>query len=79
MEEIKGWLELIGYNVSPPRKFSARALDIVATLGRGLLQQRVLIRCFEGEVRQTDLEELYKNPEQQKWAIADKRVSPSAF
>jgi len=54
-EEIKGWLESIGYNISPPRKFSARALDIDATLGRGLLQQRVLIRCFEGEVRQTDL------------------------
>ena len=49
-----------------------------ATLGRGLMLQKVFIRCFEGEITRSDLEELNKNPESQKWAIADKRVAPSA-
>jgi hypothetical protein len=77
-DEIRGWLESIGFTVSSPRMFNTRALDMEATLLRGLMQQRVLIRCFEGEISRSDLEELNGNPEPQKWAVADKRVAPSA-
>lgn len=77
-EEIRGWLESIGYEVSPSKKFGDRALDIEATLGRGLMHQTVLIRCYDGEINRTDLEILDENPTPQKWAITDKRVSPSA-
>jgi hypothetical protein len=77
-EEIKSWLESIGYEVSPSERFSKHALDMHATLGRGLMLQKVFIRCFEGEITRSDLEELNKNLESQKWAIADKRIAPSA-
>jgi hypothetical protein len=78
VEEIRIWLESIGYDVSASKKSNNHAWDLEATLGRGLMLQVVLIRCFEGEINRADLQNLEKNSASQKWAIAEKRVAPSA-
>lgn len=78
-EEVKTWLEAIGYEVSEPTPVNQRpVLDMVATLQRGLMRQQVLVRCFEGEIAQADLEALEAEPSPQKWAVSEMRVAPSA-
>jgi hypothetical protein len=75
--EVKTWLEAIGYEVSEPTG-EGRTRDMVATLQRGLMRQQVLVRCFEGEIAQADLEALEAEPSLQKWGISEMRVAPSA-
>lgn len=76
--EIKNWLEAIGYDVNPMKSLDKHFLDVQATFGRGLMSQKVHVRCFEGEISKIDLEILSTQPSPQKWAITDKRVAPSA-
>ena len=76
VEEVKTWLEAIGYELSGP-KGEGPIRDMVATLQRGLMRQQVLVRCFEGEIAQADLEALEVEPSPQKWAISEMRVAPS--
>jgi hypothetical protein len=76
-DEVKTWLEAIGYEVSEPTG-EGRTRDMVATLQRGLMRQQVLVRCFEGEIAQADLEALEAEPSPQKWGISEMRVAPSA-
>jgi len=76
-EEVKTWLEAIGYEVSDPAR-EGRTQHMAATLQRGLMRQQVLVRCFEGEIAQADLEALEAEPSPQKWAISEMRVAPSA-
>jgi len=76
-EEVKTWLEAIGYEVSDPTG-EGRTRDMVAILQRGLMRQQVLVRCFDGEIAQADLKALEAEPSPQKWGISEMRVAPSA-
>ncbi|MCP4537277.1 MAG: NACHT domain-containing protein [Chloroflexi bacterium] len=76
-DEVKTWLEAVGYEVSDLTE-EGRTQDMVATMRRGLMRQQVLVRCFEGEITQTDAEDLATESSPQKWAISEMRVAPSA-
>jgi hypothetical protein len=80
-DEVRTWLQAIRYEVSEPQKRSDRVVDMIATLEQGALRQRVLVRCIDGEILPTDVDELdtaldRKTP--QGWLITDRRVSDQA-
>ncbi len=79
--EIRTWLQTIRYETSEPKQFDDRTIDLIATLEFGILKQRVLVRCIEGEITQADVRELYKILDRkmpQAWLISNKLVSNEA-
>lgn len=80
-EEVKIWLQAIGYEITDSQVVSDRIADMKITLEKGSLKQRVLIRCIGGEISSKDVEEIEKNLSikiPQGWLITDRRVSPTA-
>ncbi len=79
--EICIWLRAIRYEISEPQQRDDRSVDMLVTLDQGTLKQRVLVRCIDGEVSSSDVEELDRKLDRktpQGWLISDKRVSSSA-
>ena len=79
--EIRIWLQTIRYETSEPKQFDYRTIDMIATLEFGILKQRVLVRCIEGEITQSDVRELNKLLDRktpQGWLICDKLISNEA-
>ncbi|MBV9864435.1 MAG: pentapeptide repeat-containing protein [Abitibacteriaceae bacterium] len=80
-DEVRTWLRAIRYEVSEPKPQNDRVVDMVATLEQGAVKQRVLVRCIDGEIESSDVDELdnvldRKTP--QGWLISDQRVSQQA-
>jgi hypothetical protein len=79
--EVGIWLHAIRYEVSEPQARGNRIIDMLATLEQGTLKQRVLVRCVEGEIMPSDIDELDKILDRktpQGWIITDQRVSDNA-
>ena len=79
--EIRIWLVTIRYETSEPKQFDYRTIDMIATLEFGILKQRVLVRCIEGEITQADVRELNKLLDRkipQGWLICNKSISNEA-
>lgn len=81
LEEIESWLRAVRYTVTGTTRLNDRVAQMVASLNQGPLQQRVLVRCVDGEIRASDVEALdadLNRATPQGWLISDTRVSLAA-
>lgn len=79
--EVKTWMVSVGYEMSDPMIINHRVTDMVATLEQGTLKQKILVRCIDGEIAVSDVEELdivLTRNIPQGYLISDKRVSKQA-
>lgn len=80
--EVERWLEAMGYVVSPGQPLAADQAEITAIMDKGMIHQRLLIRCLDGEADAKRLHSLLEATRDEGfsegWAIADQRVAPSA-
>lgn len=80
-EEVKAWLQALGYEVSTPERLDDRIMQMIALLEKGTVTQRVLIRCIGDEIKLADVEaldEVLTRKVPQGWLITDTRISNSA-
>lgn len=80
--EVETWLQAMGYSVSGRRSLGVDQVEMVAEMDRGTIRQRLLIRCLDGEadVKRVGAlgEAVQDRGFSEGWAIADRRVAPSA-
>jgi hypothetical protein len=79
--ELRTWLGAIRYEVSEPQRIDDRTIDMIATQEQSALRNRVLVRCIDGEIVESDvdtLEEILDRKIPRGWLISDKRVSQHA-
>ncbi len=80
-EEVKAWLQALGYEVSLPTRLDDRIMEMSALLEKGTVSQRVLIRCIGDEITLADVEaldEVLTRKVPQGWLITDTRIANSA-
>lgn len=80
-DEVRTWLQAIGYEVSDPMRRKDHAIEMLAVLDRGTVKQRVLVRCINGEIlpkEVTSLDKILDRNTPQAWLISDRRVSRKA-
>jgi WD40 repeat protein len=80
-EEVKAWLQALGYEVSLPTRLDDRIMEMSAVLEKGTVSQRVLIRCIGDEIKLADVEaldEVLTRKVPQGWLITDTRIANSA-
>ncbi len=80
-EEVKAWLQALGYEVSLPTRLDDRIMEMSAVLEKGTVSQRVLIRCIGDEIKLADVEaldEVLTRKVPQGWLITDTRIAHSA-
>jgi WD40 repeat protein len=81
VEEVKAWLQALGYEVSTPERLDDRIMQMTALLEKGTVSQRVLIRCIGDEIKLSDVEaldEVLTRKVPQGWLITDTRISKTA-
>jgi hypothetical protein len=80
-DEIRIWLQAMNYEVTPPQQRNQHTVDMLASIDLGLIQQRILIRCIDGQIKPSDvsnMESLLDRRTPQGWLISERRVSDLA-
>ena len=80
-EEVKAWLQALGYEVSLPTRLDDRGMEMNAVMEKGTVSQRVLIRCIGDEIKADDvvaLDDVLTRKVPQGWLITDTRIADSA-
>lgn len=80
--EIQSWLKDMGYEVLKTKEVDSYTSEFSAILDRGIIRQKVLIRCTNAEISSDDIESLdavLDRDTPQGWLISDLRVSPQAM
>jgi WD40 repeat protein len=80
--EIRQWLQVLGYTITQEKQISDVEHDLKAEIRIGLMFQRVIVRCVDGEVTIPRLASLKRAAKEQSvsiaWAVSERRVPPSA-
>lgn len=82
-DKVRQWLHVLGYTITLEKRVDSKTYDIRAEIRVGLLFQRVLVRCFDGEMTVLDLKTLEEVAERDSistsWGISERRVPPSSL